>query len=509
MSYTDSAVASETDYVYRVVAVNDAGHSPNSNYVNVSTPGEAKPPAAPTGLSASAPDANTVNLSWNDPSDDSIDGYRILRRLRDGKKYGDSKRPAGFTNLVDDTESTDTSYTDRTVTAKTRYEYRIEARSGELLSAASDTVQTETPAARIGTRSSHATLSGITVDGNAVPSFDPDRSSYEYGVASATTQVTVSATAAASDSTAAVTSPTDAGTTGHQVDLSTGKNTVTVTVTAQDSTSNTYTLNINRGVTGDHGWNAEHDLDTLVAGGSSPQGLWSDGTTMWIVHSPTNQSAALHAYNLANGSRDTSQDFNTLTAAGNVQAVGIWSDRTTMWVSDQRNSKLYAYRMSDKTRDPGKDFNTLAAAGQIDPTGIWSDGTTMWVAEDNESKVYAYRMSDTARDSSRDFNILAKDLWSDGTTMWVTNLPNAIIHAYRLSDGGRDSSKDFNTLRAAGNTRPVGIWSDGTTAWVADSGDDKLYAYNLPISTDARLKDLTVSPKDIIGFDKDRASYEV
>ena len=454
-------------------------------------------PDAPSNIGAESGDTE-VTLTWDDPDNDTLTTYQY-RVSADG---GTTWNP-DWTE-IDSSSASTVSHIVASLTNGTEYTFEVRA-----VNSTGNGVSAQIKATP--KRLSVATLSGITVNGAAVPGFDADRSSYEYGVSSTTTQVTIATTVTDSGSTATITSPDDADTdaTGHQVNLNAGKNTVRITVTANDSTTVTYTLNINRGVTGDHGWNAEHDLDTLIAGGSSPQSLWSDGTTMWVVHSPTNQSAALHAYNLADGSRDTSQDFNTLTAAGNVQAVGIWSDRTTMWVSDQRNSKLYAYRMSDKARDPGKDFNTLAAAGQIYPTGIWSDGTTMWVAEDNESKVYAYRITDHTRDISKDFNILAKDLWSDGTTMWVTNLPNAIIHAYRLSDGGRDSSKDFNTLRAAGNTRPVGIWSDGTTAWVADSGDDKLYAYNLPISTDARLKDLTVSPKDIIGFDKDRALYEV
>ena len=46
--------------------------------------------------------------------------------------------------------------------------------------------------------------------------------------------------------------------------------------------------------------------------------------------------------------------------------------------------------------------------------------------------------------------------------------------------------------------------------WVSDSTDDKIYSYNMPAqSADATLSAITVSPKDIIGFDADRESYEV
>ena len=42
----------------------------------------------------------------------------------------------------------------------------------------------------------------------------------------------------------------------------------------------------------------------------------------------------VYAYNLATKARDSSKDIDTLNAAGNTTPNGIWSDGTTMWVSD-------------------------------------------------------------------------------------------------------------------------------------------------------------------------------
>ena len=58
-------------------------------------------------------------LSWGDPGDDTITGYRIERRDRDGDE--------GFTALVDDTGSDDTGYTDHSVEGGGRYAYRVTA----------------------------------------------------------------------------------------------------------------------------------------------------------------------------------------------------------------------------------------------------------------------------------------------------------------------------------------------------------------------------------------------
>ena len=57
--------------------------------------------------------------------------------------------------------------------------------------------------------------------------------------------------------------------------------------------------------------------------------------------------------------RNSGKDFNTLGAAGNDEPEGIWSDGTTMWVADDQfggDEKIYAYAMATRARDPDKDF---------------------------------------------------------------------------------------------------------------------------------------------------------
>ena len=233
--------------------------------------------------------------------------------------------------------------------------------------------------------------------------------------------------------------------------------------------------------------NSAQDFDNLrTAGNTSPQALWSNGTTMWVADGADGK---LYAYKTADKTRDPLKDFNTLDAAGNDLPTGLWSNGTTMWVTDWQDTKIYAYKMSDKSRDPAKDFDTLIAAGNIRPTGIWSDGATMWVS-DTADTIYAYKMIDKSRDPTKDFNIRSlignryvQDIWSDGTTLWAADFAGSRgadkLYAFSLSDRSRDASKDFNTLEGAGNNQPRGLWSDGTTMWVADAKDDKIYAYRL------------------------------
>ena len=149
-SYTDTTVTARTRYVYRVKAINPAGLGPRSSYLNVETPDTPTAqtaPAAPTGLSASSVSHDAVSLAWDDAADATITGYQVLRRSRDGDAYGDGRGAWEFVAVIADTASPATSYTDTTVTARTRYVYRVKAINPAGLGPRSSYLNVETPPA--------------------------------------------------------------------------------------------------------------------------------------------------------------------------------------------------------------------------------------------------------------------------------------------------------------------------------------------------------------------------
>ena len=248
----------------------------------------------------------------------------------------------------------------------------------------------------------------------------------------------------------------------------------------------------------------QHDteFDTLSAAGNDfPQGIWSDGATMWVVQRPSSfvghsPIPKLFAYNMATKQRDSGKDFNALDAAGNDNPTGLWSDGSIMWVVDHSDEKVYAYDMDTKARVPSEDFNNLYRInidGEADeqdakPFGIWSDGNIMWVLDNDidDLSIYAYDMDTKARVPNEDFRSLAAagneyptGIWADETTMFVANsfAPNRIF-AYWRSNKAPIAARHISL--SAQNNRARGIWSDGSTMWVSDSGDAKLYAYALP-----------------------------
>ena len=227
------------------------------------------------------------------------------------------------------------------------------------------------------------------------------------------------------------------------------------------------------------------DFNTIQGAGiSQPEGIWSDGTTMWVM--PW-QGTKIHAFDMATKARDSSKDITI--KSGLNHALGITSDGTTMWLSNYiTTDKLFAHNISSKSYDSTKDI-TLHADNNW-ATYLTSDGTTIWVLDHTDKKIYAYAASTRTRDTSKELtlhadNANATGLWTDGTTMWVADSEDDKIYAYNRSDGSRDPSKDYNDLSASSlpNSEkiesPKGIWSDGDTLWVSNAraNRQKIFAF--------------------------------
>ena len=146
-TYTDDTVSAETRYTYRIKAINEHGTSERSRWFHIDTPAAPapeeeqadEPPAKATGLSSEV-SHNMVILTWDDPNDDSITGYLILRRDKDIHEEGT------FLTVAPDTGSSETTYVDASVDPERRYVYRIKAINASGVSETSSWVRAYTPA---------------------------------------------------------------------------------------------------------------------------------------------------------------------------------------------------------------------------------------------------------------------------------------------------------------------------------------------------------------------------
>ena len=227
----------------------------------------------------------------------------------------------------------------------------------------------------------------------------------------------------------------------------------------------------------------------LHSDNDNPKGIWGNDDTFWVSQNGTTDK--LFAYNRSDGSPDSSQDFNTLSTAGNERPTGICSDGTTMFVADYDDHKVYAYTVSTKAHDSAKDI-TLHADNNL-AEGLWCDADTVWVVEDDvtgSNDIFAYNRADGTQNTDVDFpdldpevmgsplNANPRGIWSNGETMFVVDDEDATVYAWKMSDQTRDEDKEISL--DSDNADPEGLWFDGRVLWVVDDADDRVYAYDLP-----------------------------
>ena len=125
-NYADSTVEPQTTYHYEVLGLSQDGNGARSitSVTTLAEPESKDPSQEPvvqidpiTGLAESNVKHNSLTLIWDDPNNDAITGYRILK----------GKEPDNLSVTKDDTGSTNTKYTDYEVEKATTYFYSVNA----------------------------------------------------------------------------------------------------------------------------------------------------------------------------------------------------------------------------------------------------------------------------------------------------------------------------------------------------------------------------------------------
>ncbi|HJW19489.1 MAG TPA: fibronectin type III domain-containing protein, partial [Candidatus Nitrosotalea sp.] len=122
-AYSDTGLASNTTYTYRVSAINSVGTSSPSGMSSATTGSNATPPQSPTNLAASTISSSQINLSWTASANggSAITGYKVDRSIDSGITWN---------TIASNTASTATLYSDIGLLANTTYTYRVSAING-------------------------------------------------------------------------------------------------------------------------------------------------------------------------------------------------------------------------------------------------------------------------------------------------------------------------------------------------------------------------------------------
>jgi titin len=113
-AYSNTGLALNTTYNYRVRATDGQNYSPYSNTAGGKTGGAL--PAAPTSLTASATSGSRINLTWADNANNEV-LYKVERC---------AQGCSAFTEIAQ-TPGESTSYSDTGLTAGSTYSYRVRA----------------------------------------------------------------------------------------------------------------------------------------------------------------------------------------------------------------------------------------------------------------------------------------------------------------------------------------------------------------------------------------------
>ena len=139
--YTDTTAADDATHHYAIIALSLDGDGRRSGTVSAATPARTPvtpviqgAPGAPSTLTAQLDGSGGVTLSWTDPDDNAITGYRILR--------GDDA--LSMRVIKENTGSATVGYTDATAPVNSTHVYAVQAHNSVGLSQLSNTVSVTT-----------------------------------------------------------------------------------------------------------------------------------------------------------------------------------------------------------------------------------------------------------------------------------------------------------------------------------------------------------------------------
>ena len=226
-----------------------------------------------------------------------------------------------------------------------------------------------------------------------------------------------------------------------------------------------------------------------VSIGSHGGGIFSDGTTIWII-----RSGNIEAYSLSDSSRDSAKDRtisnfvqNSLTYTLNGIA---YFDSPTAWIVYQNfSSNLSGFRIRSinmSTGTLGTHYSLSGIAGVHNFRGF-GDGTHVWLQTGQAFTV----ASNFTADASADIDFEALLDFPEFENRRGATVASGIIYvigrlssddrwdvfAVNLNTHGRDPCRDIRTLHINNNRNPIYLMLQSNRFYVIDHTHNAVFAY--------------------------------
>lgn len=203
--------------------------------------------------------------------------------------------------------------------------------------------------------------------------------------------------------------------------------------------------------------------------GNWPYDVSADGTHVWVTQLP---KTGTHAQTESVFEIDASSGTLIRTIRVGLNPAGVFSDGSYVWVTN-----LGGNSVSEIEASSGNVIRTFHAGGW--PRGVSLDGTHLWVADWKGHKVS--EIEESSGTIMRTIHVGSRPwgLSSDGTQVWVANSAENTVSEIEASTG-----RVINTI-GVGNT-PSELFADGTHVWVANYEEgtvSEIGASNAPNAT--------------------------
>ena len=304
--------------------------------------------------------------------------------------------------------------------------------------------------------SSNASMSSLTLSsGSLSPTFASGTTSYTASVANSVSSITVTPTVSDVAATVEVNgTPATSGSPSDAINLNPGSNTISVTVTAQDHTTKTYTVTVTRA------WSSDANLNSLTLSSGTLSPSFASGTTNYtasvangvssITVTPTVSDATATVE--VNGTPVTSGSASgtiSLNPGSNTISVTVTAqDHTTKtYTVTVTRAGTIAVAGSGLSHQASLSGLTLSR-GSLSPT--FASGTTSYAAN-VANNVSSIAVTPTASDAGATVKVNGTQVTSGSASgaIQLSEGSNAITIVVTAQDGTTTSAYTVTVTRAS------------------------------------------------------------